>query len=112
MSVKVTGSLPDFSKAAIEVQVLAKAVVAKTAADIEAKAKENVPVRTGNLKNSISHTVDGFTAEIGPTASYGSYVELGTSRMAPQPYLIPAAEEVQPLFEAALEQVADKILGD
>lgn len=31
---------------------------------------------------------------VGPTAKYGVYVERGTSRMKPQPYLEPAVREV------------------
>lgn len=44
-------------------------------------------VRTGRLKNSISHAVSGDTAYIGTNLEYAPYVELGTSRMAPRPFL-------------------------
>ena len=66
-------------------------VTEKAARDIERDAKAFAPVDTGNLRSSISTdvTVTGRSvlAEIGPTASYGEYVELGTSRMAPHAYL-------------------------
>jgi HK97 gp10 family phage protein len=43
---------------------------------------QRVPVKTGNLKNSIqvaSYVEDGIaTAEVGPTAFYAPYVEYGT----------------------------------
>lgn len=68
--------------------------VRKTAMDIEADAKDLAPVDTGFLRNSISTSVRGSattaTAEVGPTADYGIYQELGTSKMAAQPYLAPA----------------------
>jgi HK97 gp10 family phage protein len=70
--------------------------VRKTAYDIEATSKVFCPVDTGNLRNSISTTITAsgrdaeMTAEIGPTASYGAFVEFGTSRMAPHAYMGPA----------------------
>lgn len=87
---------------------LARAALAKTAADIEGDAKAFVPVDTGNLKASISRTVDGFTAEIGPTASYGAYVEFGTSRQGPAAYMGPAFDRRAPGLEQALAQIADR----
>lgn len=85
--------------------------VNKTAADISADAKAFAPVRTGNLRASIGYDVtedsNGTSAEIGPTASYGLYVEVGTSRMAPQGYMGPAFDRRIPGFEQAIGQVAD-----
>jgi hypothetical protein len=48
-------------------------------------------------------------AEIGPTASYGIYVELGTSRMRPQPYLGPATEKHAPAFYRAAEILGQQV---
>lgn len=44
-------------------------------------------VRTGRLKNSITHAVSGDDVYIGTNLEYAPYVELGTSRMAPRPFL-------------------------
>ena len=44
-------------------------------------------VRTGRLKNSISHAVDDNDVYIGTNVEYAPYVELGTFRMAPRPFL-------------------------
>lgn len=44
-------------------------------------------IRTGNLKNSITHAVDNEAAYIGSDVKYAPYVELGTSKMAPRPFL-------------------------
>lgn len=89
--------------------------VRKTAVDISSTAKATAPVDTGNLKNSIGHTVtsgaDEVSAEIGPTASYGVFVEFGTSRMAPQPYLGPAFDRHVPAFVQAISQVAGGRFG-
>jgi len=98
--------------------ILAQGAVRKTAKDIEATAKSKVPVDTGNLKGSIG-TSDlrrvgqsgNLSVEIGPTAEYGEFVEFGTSRMAPQPYMGPAADIHLPLFEQAVTQLGLEALG-
>lgn len=59
----------------------------------EGYAKDLCPVDTGNLRNSITHTSDGKAAYIGTNVEYGKYVELGTVKMAAQPYLRPAAAD-------------------
>ena len=87
--------------------------IRRTAAAIERDAKINAPVDTGALRSSIStatgNDVRGgrMTAVIGPTVSYGVYVELGTSRMAAQPYLFPAADRHEPGFLAAMAKAAE-----
>ena len=88
----------------------ARAVVAKTTADVEATAKKLAPVDTGALRNSIGSDVidldDAVQGVVGPTVNYAGYVEYGTSRMSPQPYLNPALAEHEAAFVAALEQVS------
>lgn len=48
----------------------------------EGYAKDLAPVDTGNLRNSISHTVDEDepAAYIGSNVEYAAYVELGTGK--------------------------------
>ena len=48
----------------------------------EGYAKKLAPVDTGNLRNSITHTVDEEepAAYIGSNSSYAAYVELGTGK--------------------------------
>lgn len=102
-----------FTKGGENIGKLAQVVVRKTALDIEADAKAFAPVDTGNLRSSISHsdlrTVGQggvLEAEIGPTANYGIYLELGTSRMAPRAYLGPALDRRTPQFVQAMEDIA------
>lgn len=59
----------------------------------EGYAKKKCPVDTGNLRNSITHQVDGDAVYIGTNVEYAPYVELGTSRQKAQPFLRPAASE-------------------
>lgn len=106
----------DLEKGSAKITELAELVVKKSASDIEADAKINAPVDTGNLKNSIGSDIDGLSAEIGPTAEYAGYVEYGTSnedetvRMAAQPYMGPAFEKHEPAFVEALGKVGEAIL--
>lgn len=102
----------DIAKAAATTGARAQLVVRKTAYDIERTAKNLVPVDTGNLKSSIGHSdargvgrSGTLAIEIGPTANYGEYVEFGTGRMAPQPYMGPAADKHEPSFNEAMAQL-------
>ncbi len=96
-------------------QVFKSAVVFETRdifeLDIVPEAKKNSPVTpeglahnealhrkrpggTGDNRRSIDSTVteaeDGVHAELFTQSGHGGYLELGTSKMAPQPYLYPA----------------------
>lgn len=53
-------------------------------------ATDIVPVRTGNLRSSIAYDADDSQVIIGSDVPYASYVEEGTYRMRPRPYLRPA----------------------
>ena len=55
-------------------------------------AKKLAPYDTGNLRNSITHTVDDGepAAYIGTNVEYAPYQELGTIHMAAHPFLKPA----------------------
>ena len=52
----------------------------------EGYAKDLCPVDTGNLRNSITHTVDEAeqTAYIGTNVEYAPYIELGTGIYNPE----------------------------
>jgi len=64
---------------------------------VESAAKRYCPVDTGLLRSSIHHEVGidgrGLFARIGSDVEYALYVEMGTRRMAGQPYLRPALVE-------------------
>lgn len=80
-------------------------------------AQDACPVDTGNLRASIMHQViSEDTVEIGTASGYAPYkpvdyapfVETGTSRMAAQPFLRPAAEnyadEYKEIFQMIMER--------
>jgi len=66
---------------------------------VERQAKINVSqstghpqVQTGRLRSSITHEVGQGEVAIGTNVYYGKYLELGTSKMPPYPWLFPALE--------------------
>lgn len=59
----------------------------------ERYAVEACPKDTGRLANSITHQVGDKEVAISTNVEYAPYVELGTSRQTPQPFLRPAASD-------------------
>lgn len=75
---------------------------------------ENDPLlRTGDLRDSVGHEVEGMDAAIGSTSDVMVYQELGTSRIPPRPVLGPALQRNKDLILAELAgAVTSAILGD
>lgn len=96
MGIIIRGKFPNFDRAAAKAEVGVEAAIVKAAADVVKDARNRVPVKSGALRNSISASIKGNKATIGPTAFYGRFVEFGTAKMEPQPFLLPAAEAVEP----------------
>ena len=70
---------------------------------VDRAAKKGCPVDTGRLRSSITDELamddEGLVGRVGTDVEYAPYVELGTSRMAAQPFLRPAlaaAGDAQP----------------
>lgn len=69
----------------------------------EGYAKEETPVDTGRLRNSISHTADEDAAYIGTNVEYAPYVELGARGRAPIHFLKKAATEHTAEYKELME---------
>jgi HK97 gp10 family phage protein len=70
-------------------------IVAQATAKVEAVAKTLAPVDTGALRNSLnSEQITPVLWKVQDGVTYGIYQELGTYKMAAQPFLIPAVENV------------------
>ena len=71
----------------------------------EGYAKKLAPVDTGNLRNSITHTVDEEepAAYIGTDVEYAPYVCLGTIHMKAQPFLKPAVNDHKDEYRKIIE---------
>jgi len=83
-----------------------EALIEKYLLLIEAEAKHLVPVDTGALRASITHTLEVLAGEVtagNDAVDYASFVEYGTYRAAAQPYMRPAMERYGPAFVAELQ---------
>lgn len=69
-------------------------------------AKEMCPVDTGALRASINVTETDNGALVSADTNYAAYVEFGTSKTAPQPYLVPALLQNR---DAVMAAIADAL---
>uniref|UniRef100_A0A6M3LHE2 Putative tail assembly n=1 Tax=viral metagenome TaxID=1070528 RepID=A0A6M3LHE2_9ZZZZ len=60
--------------------------------NVDKTGNEHPQVQFGNLLSSITHEVGDGEVTIGTNVKYGKYLEHGTSRMPPYPWLFPAVE--------------------
>lgn len=107
---RFAGRLRDFPMAA---RPLIKGLMDEAGQEGEALSKTIVPVRTGNLQSKIlfhATTDRGWTflLKAEADAEYATFVEEGTSRMAPRPFMRPgiehAAEEIETLLGIMVEE--------
>lgn len=85
-----------------------RVAVQRAANNVFLRSKSTVPVDTGTLKASaqVKPASGGgmsYTAEVSFNTNYALYVEFGTSKMAAQPYLVPAAHAALPQFKNDLK---------
>jgi HK97 gp10 family phage protein len=91
--------------------------VRQQAKAVEQAAKNNVPVRTGTLRNSIHTETTGggssgsISASVVTTEKYAGFVEFGDGRGPPQPFMGPALDSQEGQFYSAMEEVAADGLG-
>jgi HK97 gp10 family phage protein len=95
----------ELAAAAATVGPKAEALAAKTRTDIKNTAVERVAVGEGILRDSIRETGDGVEA----TADHARFVEDGTYKDAPQPFMGPALDEHEEPFVTGLEVIAGDI---
>jgi len=83
-----------------------EALIEKYLLLIEAEAKHLVPVDTGALRASITHTLEVLAGEVtagSDTVDYAAFVEYGVHNAVAQPFIRPAAERYFPAFVAELQ---------
>lgn len=61
-------------------------------------------IRTGQLKKSITHAVSEDSAYVGTNLKYAPYVELGTYRMKPRPFLRNAITAYRDDYKRIIEE--------
>lgn len=95
-------------------RAVAKAINAH-AKKIVKGAKERTPTTgTGRLKKSIRITKRAKptrpVANVHATAFYAHFVEFGTIKMSPQPFMGPAFDEVADQIDDEIESILDRFL--
>ena len=109
---KVTISI-DASKASDLIQNIANSIIPQAievtlntgSNDAEIGAKEDVPVDTGNLRDSIHELERGENYRVvGTTEDYALAIERGTSRMPARPFIEPQADKLQTTLPHTLEE--------
>ncbi|MGW3724834.1 HK97-gp10 family putative phage morphogenesis protein [Streptomyces sp. NPDC000851] len=83
---------------------------------LEKTAKDLAPVRSGDLRRDIKAKVNtssgkAWVGVYGSATQYAYYVEKGTSKMADQPYLGPAAQIHRRTGERAVSRAVPRWLG-
>jgi HK97 gp10 family phage protein len=86
------------------VEANTRRAVQRAANNILTRSQATVPVDSGTLKASGETTsatggAGNYTAEVSYNTNYAVYVELGTSKMGAQPYLVPAAHQALPQLQ-------------
>ncbi|MFZ3494623.1 HK97-gp10 family putative phage morphogenesis protein [Streptomyces sp. 5.8] len=87
------------------------------AEEVQAGAKDKAPRASGALHGDLNTKVaeQWGRAEVGvwdqPAVEYALYVEKGTSKMAAQPYLVPAFNEARPLVTRTYRAAFRRHLG-
>ena len=74
---------------------------------VENEAKKNCPVDDGQLRQSITHEIEGNEAWVGTNVFYAPYVEYGTRFMEAQPYLKPAFDEQKEKFKKDMKKLVE-----
>lgn len=107
-------TLADLTQAAVTVPVRAEEKIAEVAERVESSAKDFAPKGSRShegedLAESIETTGEGTFREIGPTARHGWFMENGTYKDAPQPYMGPALDKHEDELLSGLTEVAADI---
>lgn len=85
-----------------ELKPRAEEILAETAFSIQGEAQLRAAVDTGAMRSSLeAEKVGDLAWQVHDGVEYGIFVELGTSRMAAQPFLVPAVEAKTGEFTAA-----------
>jgi HK97 gp10 family phage protein len=122
ISVQVDDLIDDFRAYGEKVYTNVGKAVLKGCLTVERAAKESIvgpsnevsepgeppKIKTGRLRASITHRIvyedAQVVGEVGTNVEYGIYLEYGTSKMAPRPFLGPALDENAEEINEAIEK--------
>lgn len=87
----------------------AGSIINQTALRVEKKAADLAPVDTGYMKQHIQADTDGrLGAKVVASADYSVYVEFGTRKSVPQPFMRPALMSEQDMLMQKLTNLLKK----
>lgn len=66
---------------------------------------------TGRLVNSLKVWPEGHNTRVGSDVIYGKYLEFGTQRMQPRPFMVPAKELAEKTKRKRLQSAIDRELA-
>jgi len=86
-----------FTRKSVQIDTLLKVAIEEGSIIVEGQAVTLAPVDTGLLRKSINHRIierKGYpVGQIGTAVEYAPMQEWGTSKMKPQPFLLPALNQ-------------------
>jgi HK97 gp10 family phage protein len=107
--VVILEGLPELKAAlvahAAKLNAAAVEAVAVEADLVKEDARAHVHMRSGALRDGIDARVEGTTAVIGSESHHGAANEFGTSKMAANPFMTPAADVARTRFPEGAAKV-------
>lgn len=102
----------DLSRAGPRAEAQARQIVPRFGAALTNLMQAKAPVDTGFLRASIHGVVGngGLSYTASASAEYAVFLEYGTSRMPPQAFINPSADEIEEPFSAAIERIGGEML--
>jgi HK97 gp10 family phage protein len=102
----------DLKKSGRSVRKELNVAVTKVTEQVKEAAKAKAPVGpTGNLRDSIESTVRGTRGEVGTDLEYAQYVEFGTYKDEPEPFIGPAGDTANESLPPEVEAAVIRALG-
>ena len=93
-----------------EIRQAAEQAVADEVDAVASDMRENAPVASGELRDSIEGEVDGLSGTVRARARHAVFVEHGTSSTPEQPFAQPAAEVSRRRFPRRLPEAVRREL--
>lgn len=97
----------ELGEAGPKVQREAGDVVSDVRGSLGDAAQASAPVDTGELRASRTDTGEGLEQAVEFSAAYAAFVEFGTYKDAPQPFLFPHADRAEADLESKLGEIGD-----
>ena len=99
-------------RAAASLERKAEAIVDEVGRGALRDAEAYAPILTGELRRGLRYERKGTTATVSSSTFYAPFQEFGTSQMAPNPFIGPAARKGGDRLVEGLERLRDGIARD